>query len=97
MGWLSTTARACSEPERVTLRMAKTTKNGRATTIIDFARSTWRFRSRYQAPTLRSRAEPTVHDATHTCSRRGMNVGVKTVCQKSVMTARTGSGSVAIS
>ena len=51
---------------------------------------------RYQALTLTISAAPTVHDAKNTWSSRGMNDGVNTTCQKSVMTARVGAGSVAI-
>ena len=96
IGWLAATSCAWSAPERVTFAMEKTTKNGSASAIIDFATSTWRFLRRYHAPTLSRSADPTVQDATRTCSSRGMNDGVKTVCQKSVMTARTGSGVWAI-
>ena len=63
-------------------------KTGSATRMFDLASSTWRFLSRYQALTLNISAAPTVHEATQTCSRRGMNDGVKTTCQKSVITAR---------
>ena len=71
-----------------TLVVANRMKTGRATRMFDLASSTWRFLSRYHALTLSIRAAPTVHDATQTCSRRGMNDGVKTTSQKSVITAR---------
>ena len=70
--------------------------SGSATFRFDLASSTWRFLRRYQALTLSISAAPTVHDATNTCISRGMNDGVKTTCQKSVMTARVGAGSVTI-
>jgi hypothetical protein len=49
-------------------------------------------RSTYQAPTLATRAAPAVQLAKNTCRMRGMKEGVKTTSQKSVITARTGSG-----
>ena len=66
------------------------------TFMLAFARSRCCFLSRYQALTLTISAAPTVHDAMNTWSSRGMNDGVNTTCQKSVMTARVGAGSVAI-
>ena len=75
-------------PKTKTLTVANRMKTGSATFMFDLASSTWRFLRRYQALTLSISAAPTVHEATQTCSRRGMNDGVKTTCQKSVMTAR---------
>ena len=51
-------------------------------------------RRTYQAPTLARKAAPAVQLATKTCMIRGMNEGVKTTSQKSVMTARMGVGSI---
>ena len=49
------------------------------------------------AATAAISAAPAVQLAKKTCSRRVMNEGVKTVAQKSVITARAGSGSAWIS
>ena len=49
-------------------------------------------RRMYHAPTLAMRAAPAVQLAKNTCMIRGMNEGVKTTAQKSVITARAGSG-----
>ena len=63
-------------------------KTGSAAFRFDLASSMCCFFRRYHALTLHIRAAPTVQDAAHTCRRRGMNVGVNTTCQKSVITAR---------
>ena len=76
--------------------VANRMKTGSASLMLAFARSRCRFLSRYQALTLSISAAPTVHDAMNTCIRRGMNEGVNTTSQKSVMTARGGAGSVAM-
>ena len=76
--------------------VANRMKPARPTFMLAFARSRCCFLSRYQALTLTISAAPTVHDAMNTWSSRGMNDGVNTTCQKSVMTARVGAGSVAI-
>ncbi len=75
-------------PNTKTLSVANRTNTGSAAFTFDMASSTWRFLSRYQALTLSISAAPTVHDAAQTWRRRGMNDGVKTTCQKSVITAR---------
>src|SRR3954447_24547055 len=91
-GWLWVTSTAMFAPKMSMLLTANTTKNGNASLMLDWARSTCRFLIRYQALTLSISAEPAVHAATHTWSRRGMNEGVKTIDQKSVITARAGAG-----
>ncbi len=90
------TSIAMLAPNTKTFSVANRMKTGSAAFMFDFASSTWRFLRRYHALTLHISAAPTVHDAAHTWSNRGMNDGVKTTSRKSVMTARVGAGSVTI-
>ena len=91
-GWLLVTSMAMLGPKMNRFAKAKKMNNGSASLRLDLARSTLRFLSTYQALTLTISAEPAVPAAAKTCIRRGMNEGVLTTVQKSVMTARAGAG-----